>query len=72
MNKTTSKRGNRKRQVRDRYGWKSDRSVDRAWREYKTIPPPDFYIGPFPVWTNETLDAHDAALARAAVNKSPA
>ncbi len=47
--------------VRSRYGWKSKISVDRAWKEYRTLPPPDLYQGRRPLWGEKTLDAHDAA-----------
>jgi hypothetical protein len=63
-----SKRYLRKKAVRDRYGYMSDRSVDRAVQEGR-IPPPDIYQSRFPLWGVDTLDAHDAALARAQINR---
>jgi hypothetical protein len=58
----------RKHHVRDWYGWESTRSVDRAWKEYKTIPPPDFYLGPYPIWTEASLIENDR---RAAIERPP-
>jgi hypothetical protein len=48
----------RKDGVRERYGWRTTKSVDRAWKEER-IPPPDLYQGKFPLWLEATLDAHD-------------
>lgn len=56
----------RKKQVRDRYGYESDRSIDRAVAQNR-LPPPDIYQGRFPLWSEETLDDHDAECARALV-----
>jgi hypothetical protein len=54
----------RKKRVRERYGYESDRSIDRAWKDGR-IPPPTIYQGRYPLWDEELLDAHDAAAARA-------
>jgi hypothetical protein len=61
----------RKKAVRDRYGYQSERSVDRAVKDGR-IPPPDIYQARFPLWAEETLNAHDAALARAQINHTEA
>jgi len=50
----------RKKHLRVRYGWESDKSVDRAWKD-KRIPPPDLYQGKFPLWLESTLDEYDDA-----------
>jgi hypothetical protein len=49
--------------VRQRYGWASKISVDRAWQQYHTLPPPTLFQSRRPLWDVETLDAHDAARA---------
>jgi hypothetical protein len=54
----------RKKQLAARYGYDSDRSIDRAVKDGR-LPPPDMYVGRFPLWSEETLDAHDAKAARA-------
>jgi hypothetical protein len=56
----------RKKHLRDRYGWESDKSVDRATKDGR-LPPPDTYNGRFPLWSEETLDAHDAARREQAI-----
>jgi hypothetical protein len=48
-----------KQMVAERYGWASKISVDRAWKQYGTLPPP-IYRGKFPIWAEHVLDAHDA------------
>jgi hypothetical protein len=53
----------RKKAVALRYGYESDRSVDRAVAAGR-LPKPDFYQSRFPLWSVHTLDAFDAALAR--------
>jgi hypothetical protein len=53
----------RKRQVRDRYGWTAERSVDRAVADGR-LPPPDIFQSRFPLWAERSLDRHDAKLAR--------
>lgn len=52
------KRYHRKRSVAQRYGAKSRRWVERAV-ERKILPPPDLYMGPIPLWSEESLDAAD-------------
>ena len=47
--------------VRQRYGWASMISVDRAWQRYHTLPPPTLFQGRRPLWDAKILDAHDAA-----------
>jgi len=49
-----------KEAVRVRYHWKSKISVDRAWQQYKTLPPPTLFQGRRPLWAEHILDAHDA------------
>jgi hypothetical protein len=44
-----------------RYGWKTPLSVDRAWKEYRSLPAPTRYLGRRPLWAEHILDAHDAA-----------
>jgi hypothetical protein len=46
--------------VRQRYGWQSRLSVDRAWQKYRTLPPPTTYQGKHPLWAEHVLDAVDA------------
>ena len=41
-------------------------SVDRATKDGR-LPPPDTYNGRFPLWSEETLDAHDAARREQAI-----
>jgi hypothetical protein len=53
----------RKVDLMARYGWKVAISVDRAWKEYHTLPPPTIYRTRFPLWDEAILDAHDATLA---------
>jgi hypothetical protein len=47
--------------VRERYGWASKISVDRAWQVYGTLPPPTLYQGNRPIWAEHILDQHDEA-----------
>jgi hypothetical protein len=47
--------------VRDRYGWKTSISVDRAWRRFKTLPKPTLYHGRRPLWAEDILDRWDQA-----------
>jgi hypothetical protein len=49
-----------KNDVRARYGWKTTISVDRAWKEYGTLPPPTTYRGRHPLWAEHVLEEHDA------------
>src|SRR6516225_4283227 len=49
-----------KNDVRARYGWKTTISVDRAWKEYDTLPPPTTYQGKHPLWAEHVLDERDA------------
>jgi hypothetical protein len=53
----------RRQDVRVRYGWQAVLSVDRAWKEYKTLPPPTTYQGRNALWDEAVLDALDAAHA---------
>jgi hypothetical protein len=53
------KRYLRKKDVAARYGWKCTLSVDRAWKEYLTLPPPTTRQGKSPLWDEAILDAHD-------------
>jgi hypothetical protein len=54
----------RKKQLRVRYGYESDRSIERAVAD-GYIPKPDLFMGRFPLWAEDALDAHDARAARA-------
>jgi hypothetical protein len=54
----------RKKQLRERYQYESDRSIDRAVKAGR-LPQPDLYMGRFPLWGEETLDEHDRAATRA-------
>jgi hypothetical protein len=56
-----SRRYLRKSDVRVRYGWKSNLSVDRAWMKYHTIPEPTIYQSRAPLWAEEVLDKFDDA-----------
>jgi hypothetical protein len=55
----------RKRAVAMRYGNIHERSIARMVADGR-LPPPDFYSGRFPLWSEATLDGHDrtATLAR--------
>jgi hypothetical protein len=55
-----SKRYLTKEDVRQRYGWASKISVDRAWQIYGSLPKPDLYMARRPLWSEARLDAHDA------------
>ena len=55
------KRYFRKRGVAERYGV-HERSVDRM-KDDGRLPPPDFYIGRFPLWGEDTLDESDRRAA---------
>jgi hypothetical protein len=59
------KRFLRKRHVAARYGGVNERTVPRMVADDR-LPPPDIYVGRFPMWAEDTLDAHDrkAVLAR--------
>jgi hypothetical protein len=59
-----------KQDVMRRYGWKSTLSVDRAWKEYGTLPPPT-YIGRKPLWDEQELDERDAHARESSVVASP-
>jgi hypothetical protein len=61
----------RKLDLRARYGWKSSISVDRAWKQYHTLPPPTTWRGRFPLWAEHILDAHDARARESSVVASP-
>jgi hypothetical protein len=49
-----------KRDLCQRYGWKTPLSVDRAWKQYGTLPPPTIHQGRRPLWDEAILDRHDA------------
>jgi hypothetical protein len=53
-----------KRDLQQRYGWKTGLSVTRNWKIYKTIPAPTIYLGRKPMWDAAILDAHDAQTLR--------
>ena len=56
----------RKKQLRARYGYESDRSIERAVGDGR-LPRPTMSLGRFPLWAEDILDAHDARAARAQV-----
>jgi hypothetical protein len=57
-----SKKYLRKRQVRQRYGDCTDRTIERKVK-LGLLPAPEFPLGPnVPMWDEEVLDAHDQAL----------
>jgi hypothetical protein len=58
----------RKKQVRVRYGYESDRSIERAVGDGR-LPRPTMSLGRFPLWAEDILDAHDARAARAQVSR---
>jgi hypothetical protein len=58
----------RKKQLRVRYGYESDRSIERAVEDGR-LPAPTMYVGRFPLWAEDTLDAYDAKAARALRSK---
>jgi hypothetical protein len=58
----------RKKQLRARYGYESDRSIERAVGDGR-LPRPTMSLGRFPLWAEDILDAHDARAARAQVSR---
>jgi hypothetical protein len=50
----------RKKAVAKRYGDVNERSIPRMVADGR-LPPPDLYNGRFPLWAEDTLDAHDRA-----------
>jgi hypothetical protein len=50
--------------IRVRRRWKSKISVDRAWKEYGTLPPPTIWNGRFPLWSEDILDTFEAGMAQ--------
>jgi hypothetical protein len=55
----------RKRQVRERYGNCSDRTIDRMVKANK-LPPPEYPLGTkTPFWDEAKLDESDSAAAAA-------
>jgi predicted DNA-binding transcriptional regulator AlpA len=61
----------RRRDLLARYGYLSDRSIDNAISDGR-LPPPTLYMSRFPLWREDILDAHDAAIASAHVNRTAA
>jgi hypothetical protein len=59
------KRYSRKKAVAKRYGDVHERTVPRMVADGR-LPPPDLYNGRFPLWAEDTLDAHDRKAAREA------
>jgi len=55
----------RKKQLAERYGGVSERSIDR-WTRDGRLPPPTMFQGRFPLWSEEILDVYDAEHATAA------
>jgi hypothetical protein len=57
--KTSAKRWLRKRQVRERYGDVTDRTVERAVKAGR-IPPPEYpFNNKVPMWAEDVLEAHE-------------
>ena len=56
----------RKSQLAARYST-SVRSIDRMVRDGR-LPPPDMYMGPHPLWANESIEANEK---RAATMREP-
>ena len=54
----------RKRDLRLRYGYKSDRSIERACGDGR-LPKPDMYLKRFPLWLESALDEFDNKATRA-------
>jgi len=52
------KRYLRKKGLRERYGDVCEKTIDR-YRGLGRIPPPDFYQGAIPYWSEDRLDAAD-------------
>ena len=52
----------RKRGLMARYDC-CEKTIDRR-RKAGLIPEPDFYVGPIPYWTDETLDKADDEAAK--------
>jgi hypothetical protein len=60
----------RKKQLRERYGNCSDRTIDRMVKANK-LPPPQYPLGnTVPFWSLAELDASDRAAAAAHRNQS--
>jgi hypothetical protein len=59
-----TKKYNRKKQLRERYAGVCEKTIDR-WRKKGRIPKPDFYSGPIPFWSDQSLDQADKEAARA-------
>jgi hypothetical protein len=57
-----STRNYRKRGLKERYDC-CEKTIDRR-RKAGLIPEPDFYVGPIPYWTDETLDKADKEAAK--------
>jgi hypothetical protein len=64
------KRYLRKRQVAERYGNVNERTIPRMIADGR-LPPPDLYNGRFPLWGEDTLDAHDRKAACEAPARRP-
>jgi hypothetical protein len=62
----------RKRQVRERYGNCSDRTIDRMVEKGKLPPPHHPLSNKVPFWSLAELDASDKAAAAAYRNQSTA
>jgi hypothetical protein len=56
-----SKKFYRKRDLAERYS-ASTRTIDRMKIDGR-LPPPDLFLGPFPLWSNETIEANERAAA---------
>jgi hypothetical protein len=64
------RKGYRWRSLASRYDV-TVRTAERMVRDGR-LPKPDFYLGKLPIWTDETLDAADAARTEAAAFVLPA
>jgi hypothetical protein len=52
----------RKRHIRKRYGDVTPRTVNRMMEDGR-LPPPDFYSGRSPLWSERRLEEHERMLA---------
>jgi hypothetical protein len=65
------KRYLRKKAVAKRYGDVNERTIPRMVKDGR-LPPTDLYNGRFPLWAEDTLDAHDRKATREAPERREA